>query len=96
MCVKGVIVSIQESGSGDIKDNVNSKLVLFAASCKKVPWSEFVFDRCTGFSCFDETLTKKCYDTSSNIVYSKQRDINLNAIGWLELLNLSIALQVVD
>jgi hypothetical protein len=42
MCVKGVLVSIQESGSGDIKDNVNSKLVLFAASCKKVPWSEFV------------------------------------------------------
>lgn len=93
MCTKGLVVPIQESDSGDVKDDVSCRLVLFASSCRKLPWAEFVADHSY---CFDETSFKLCYGSCANIDHSNQDGINLNAIGQFALLTTNIVCQVID
>jgi hypothetical protein len=60
-----VRVSIQGNDNGDVRDDVNCRLALFAASCVELSWSKFEADRFNSFPC--TTLPKKRNSMTANI-----------------------------
>lgn len=96
MCTTSVIVPIQESDRGDVKDDGSYRLVLLASSCMELPWSAFVADRCSHSCCLGETIFNLCYGLSANTDHCIQDGINLNAIGQFALPTTNIVCQVID